>query len=291
MTARHKDDRPVYERSGRVALMRFWPAALATLLVALTMAYVWVLAYHAGLGYWLATPVVLVLPVAIAAYLAVVFGRCRNCAVAAILGIVAALVFHLGYFHADLVHQNGRQALLWFDLLPEFIGSRMANDGIQAQRQLLPRSETYNWLYAGAELLVISLIVTVAAVFPSLRGFCESCHRWMRSVAFHAEPGRGRDIADALASGELWQIPETEGQFVRIAEPQSWLEFEYCPGACEPGTSCAAYLTLKDHIGFTEHADVLMYQGRLTQDELASLARRVRALAFLELSAPTADSD
>ena len=167
----------------------------------------------------------------------------------------------------------------------------MANDGMQAERQMLPRNETYNWLYSGAELLVISLIVAGITVFRSLKGYCESCHRWMRSVAFHAEPGRANDIAEALARDELDEIPVTEGQFVRIGQPQSWLEFEYCPGVLEPVSDCAAYLTLKDHLGLTESAEVLMYQGRLTPDELQALAGRVSGLAFLGVSAPKSDAD
>ena len=89
MTPRHEVNRPTYERSGRVDWLRFMPAALVTLVIAATMAYVWFLASDAGLGYWLATPVVLALPVAIAGYVAVAVGRCRNRGVAAAFGIAA----------------------------------------------------------------------------------------------------------------------------------------------------------------------------------------------------------
>ena len=103
---------------------------MVTLLAAAGMAYCWFLLYDAGHGYWLATAVLTALPVVLAAYLAVVFGHCRNRAVAGALGVMATLVFQLGYFHADLVRQMGPEALLSFDQLPEFIGNRMANDGI-----------------------------------------------------------------------------------------------------------------------------------------------------------------
>ncbi|HKB03211.1 MAG TPA: hypothetical protein VKD90_13375 [Gemmataceae bacterium] len=279
-------DRPTYQRSGRVAWPRFLPAALGTLVVAGGMAYVWFLAYDAGWGYWLATPVVLALPIALAAYLAVGFGRCRNRWVAGVLGAVAAVVYHAGYFHADLVRVHGPPALTRIELLPEFIGDRMANDGVRVQNQVLPRSEAYNWFYSAVELLVLNLLIAGAAVYRSLFAYCEACGRWMRSVALRAEAGASYQIADALADGDPAAVPDVVGTGLAFRPVYAWLEFEYCPAAREPGHSCPAYLTLKEFRGGTEHPDVLMYQGRLTPAELDALADRVAALAFLRVSAP-----
>jgi hypothetical protein len=291
MARRRHDDRPVYERSGRVAWPRFLPAALLALLVAAGMAYCWFLAFDAGWGYWLATPIVLVLPVALAGYLAVGFGHCRNRFVAGGLGVLVAVVFHAGYFHADLVSQQGPAALTRLDSLPEFIAQRMATDGIKVQNDILPRSELYNWFYSAVELLVISMLVGAAAVYRSQKGYCESCRRWMRSLGFHAKPGASTDIAEALDTGDWSDVPVTVGQMPAIVRASSWLDFEYCPGARGPGSGCAAYLTLKEFTGTTEPAQVLMAQGRLEQDELDALAGRVAALAFLRVSAPTVTGD
>src|SRR5262249_23358059 len=245
------------------------------------MAYVWFLAFGAGLGYWLATPIVLVLPVGLAGYLAVGFGHCRNRVVAGTLGVLAALVFHAGYFHADLVHQKGRATLTRLDMLPEFIATRMANDGIRINNQLLPRSELYNWFYSSVELLVISLLVGAAAVYRSQKAYCESCHRWMRSIGLQAKPGASTDIAEALDTGDWSDVPITIGQMSAFARARSWLDFEYCPGAREKGSGCAAYLTLKEFTGSTEPQQTLIAQGRLEPDELDAIAGRVAALAFL----------
>lgn len=274
-----------------MAWPRFLPAALLTLLVAAAMAYVWFLAFGAGLGYWLATPIVLVLPVGLAGYLAVGFGHCRNRVVAGTLGVLAALVFHAGYFHADLVNQKGRATLTRLDMLPEFIATRMANDGIRINNQLLPRSELYNWFYSSVELLVISLLVGAAAVYRSQKAYCESCHRWMRSIGLQAKPGASTDIAEALDTGDWSDVPITIGQMSAFARARSWLDFEYCPGAREKGSGCAAYLTLKEFTGSTEPQQVLMAQGRLEPDELDAIAGRVAALAFLRVSAPPATAD
>src|SRR6476469_7653857 len=111
MTSRPNDDRPNYERSGRVDLLRLLPAAVVTLAFAAGMGYVWFRAFDAGLGLWLVIPALLILPVALAGYLAVGWGRCRSRGAAVALGIVATLVFHLGYCHADFVHQNGPATL------------------------------------------------------------------------------------------------------------------------------------------------------------------------------------
>src|SRR5829696_3235004 len=282
-------DRPVYERSGRVAWPRFLPAAVGTLLVAAGMAYVWFLAYDAGWGYWLATPIVLALPVALAAYLAVGFGRCRNRWVACALGVGAALVFHAGYFHADLVRRDGPDALTRLDSLPGFIAERMATDGVRVQNQVLPRREAYNWFYSATELLVLTLVIAGAAVYRSLFAYCESCGRWMRSVALRAKAGASYQIADALEDGDPAAIPKVVGTGLALQQVAAWLEFEYCPAAREPGHSCPAYLTLKEFRGGTEHPDVLLYQGRLTPGELDALADRVAALAFLSVSPPATE--
>jgi hypothetical protein len=291
MAPRRSIDRPVYERSGRVAWPRFLPAAVIALFVAAGMAYCWFLAFDAGWGYWLATAIVLVLPVALAAYLAVGFGRCRNRVVAGTLGVLAAVVFHAGYFHADLVNQRGPAALTRLDLLPEFIATRMANDGIRADNQFLPRSEFFNWFYSSVELLVLTLVVGATAVFRSQKGYCESCRRWMRSVGLHAKPGASTDIAEALDTGDWSDVPVTVGQMPAIVRASSWLDFEYCPGVRDPGGGCAAYLTLKEFTGSPQPPQVLMAQGRLEPDELDALAGRVAALAFLRVSAPPATAD
>src|SRR5262245_11452716 len=287
MTSRQILDRPIYERSGRVALPRFSPTAVATLAVAAGMAYVWFLAFDAGWGYWLVTPVVLALPVALAGYLAVGWGRCRSRGVAVVLGVVATLVFHLGYFHADLVRQNGPAALTRLDLLPEFIAHRMATDGVRVENHVLPRSQLYNWFYSGAELLVTGLIVTGLTVYRSLKGYCESCHQWMRSVAFQTKSGVSVDIADALETGEYADLPNAVGRLAGFNRAYSWVEFEYCPTVRGGGSECAAYLTLKEISGGSDPVEVLMYQGRLTSAELDALSQRLSALAFLRVSAPT----
>ena len=68
------------------------------------------------------------------------------------------------------------------------------------------------------------------------------------------------------------------------------MEFEYCPGLREPGSTCEAYLTLKEFPGGREQPKVLLNQGRLYPDELAALADRVAALGWLRVSAPPASA-
>jgi hypothetical protein len=288
--ARRRLDRPTYQRSGRVAWLRFLPLAIVTLLVAGGMAYVWFLAHDAGWGYWIITPAILALPVVWAAYVAVAVGRCRNRGVAGTLGVLASLVFYLGFFHAGLVDRDGADALTRLDRLPEYIAERMADGAGPFGRQWLPPGEFYSCFYAFVELLVVTMFIAGLAVYRSLFAYCESCGRWMRSIALRAPSGSAYDVADALEDGNWSDVPEIEGTGMFQARA-AFLEFEYCPNAREPGRSCPAYLTLREYHGGTEGQDQLMYQGRITADELTGLADRVEALSWLRVSAPTATEE
>jgi hypothetical protein len=231
------------------------------------------------------------LPIAVAAYVAVAFGHCRNCFVAVTFGILLALVFQFGYFHLDMIHEQGREANWQFDRLPNFVAGRMANDGLRVRNHILPRNETYNWLYAAAEQLILSVLIGGAALWPSLKGYCESCRRWMRSVAMHTEPGVSARIAKALRKGDWSRVPDDVRGGLRFGQPSAWLEFEYCPNVTRSTDGCEAYLTLRENRGGTEHPETLMYQGLLSRDELRALAERMPAFAFFRVSAPTPDGE
>jgi hypothetical protein len=284
MNLRQTKERPTYKRSGRVAWLRFVPCGLGTLLVAGGMGWCWFLVAGAGWGYWIVTAAVLALPVALTGYLAVALGHCRNSWVAGTLAFFAAVVFHAAYFHADFVRQLGPQAFWRIELLPKFIAGRMAVAAVLANNRILPGGEAVSWFYASTELLVVFLILAGAAIYRSRRGYCESCHRWMRFILFRTDPGTSEQIAHALES-DLSAIPVTVGRGM-MAAPAASVEFEYCPGLREPGGKCEAYLTLQEFPGGKEQPKVLLYQGRLQPDELVALADRVAALGWLRVSAP-----
>jgi hypothetical protein len=290
MPRRRHHDRPTYQRSGRVAWPRFLLAALVVFAIARGLGHIWFLLYDAGLGYWLIPPILLSLPLAIVAFIAVAAGHCRNRFVAGALGVAATFVFLFGYFHADLVHQQGWPAFWRLDRLPDFIAHRMATDGVQGANQILPHTEIYNYFYSAVELLIVSTIVAGLAVYRSLNAYCESCHRWMKSIAFRSDPVVSEEIADALQSGDWSAIPPAVGK-LRWGSEAAWLEFEYCPSLTQPGHDCSAYLTLKEFVGVSQHPEELMYQGRLDADELEALASRIAALSFLRVSAPIASDE
>jgi hypothetical protein len=277
--------RPTYQRSGRVAWPRFLPAALATLLVADGMAWCWFLARIHGWDYWLVTGAALALPVALAGYLAVVWGHCRNRWVAGALGLLAAVVYYAGYYHADFVHQFGPAMLTRLDLLPEFIQVRMILDALVMGRWILP-PQGLSWLLAVIQLAAAFGIIGGIAIARSRRAYCEHCRRWMRSIPLHSDPGKSAEIAEALEGGDLAAIPVTVGRIGVLGRPVSLLEFEYCPGLQEPDSPCAAYLTLQEVTNPKKRPEVLMYQGQLRPDEREALAVRLPVLAWLRVSAP-----
>src|SRR5262245_1023306 len=163
-----RNDRTTYQRSGRVAGLRFWPMAIVVLLVAVGMGYLWFLAYDAGHGYLIVTPAIMALPAAIAAFFAVRIGHCRNRFVAAALGIVAAAVLHVAYFHFDRVDRDGRDAIFRLEPLPAFVQERMATDGVGRPIGFLPHTELYNWLYTAANFVAIAFCIGGLAVYRSL---------------------------------------------------------------------------------------------------------------------------
>ena len=251
MRSRHPERRATYQRTGRVAWLRFLPAATATFVVAALMAVCWNLARRADIGFWIVTPLVLSLPIAMAGYLAVVIGHCRNRVVALFVGLLAAAVMCLGQFHADLVREQGWQSLTRLDLLPAFVADRVANIGHAGMRGFLPRGEIYSWLHVSIEFLVAGLIVAPLAVYRSNWAYCEACRRWLRFVSFRIDAGIADEIAEAIRHRDLAAIPKTAGRGP-FSSSGDWLDFEYCPNVCESDRECAAYLSLKEYAGATE---------------------------------------
>jgi hypothetical protein len=258
---------------------------LAALLVAGGMGWCWFLVTDAGWGYRFLTGLLLALPVVLACYLAVGLGHCRNSWVAGTLAFFAAVVYHAGFFYVGLVHMLGPQALWRIELLPEFTARHLAADAaLLAGNRMIPGGEATGWLIVGIDIIVVFLVIVGAAIYRSLRGYCETCRHWMRSIPFHAISGTGKQIARALAR-DLSAVPVTAGRGL-ISGPFASVEFEYCPGLREPGNECEAYLTLKEFPGGTKKPETLLYQGRLQSDELAVLAERVAPLGWLRVSAP-----
>jgi hypothetical protein len=284
MSLERNDQRPTYRRSGRVAWLRFVPAAFGALLVAAAMAWCWSLLRDSGRSYWLATGALLAVPVAVAGVMAVAWGHCRNRWVAGTFGLAAAVVFHAGYFYASLIRLVGPEALLHPRALPDFIRLRVRFEPIPAA---ILAGGILDWFHLAAQFALILLIIGGLTVSRSLRAYCEQCHRWMRTILLHSESGKAWGIVRALESGELSTIPATLGR-LGSPWPSSFVEFEYCPGLQEQGSKCNAYLTLKETTTVKEHPTVLMNQGQLRRDELDALAERLPALAWLRVSAAPA---
>lgn len=284
-----KTSKSDYQRSGRVSWLRFVPATIGVLVVSAGMAICWHLARRVDLGFWVITPLLLSLPIAIASYLAVLIGHCRNRPVAATLGVIAAAVFCAGAWHAEMVRLQGPAALTRIDLLPRFMAQEVAADAGLGPGRFLPRDHFFNWAFVTTEWLAIVVVVAGLAVYRSTWGYCESCRRWTRSILLTVDRGIAEEIADGLRHRDWQAIPVTVGRGPFVSNSDS-LEFEYCPGLTEKRDNCAAYLTLKAHPGdVTGFPRVLIRQRRLDTEELDALGRRVRALAFLRVSAPSAD--
>jgi hypothetical protein len=290
MTSLANRPRPTYERSGRVAWLRFLPAGLLALGAAAGMGWCWFLARAAGWDYWLLTGAVLALPVGLAGSMAVARGHCRNKGTADTLSVLALVVFFGAYFYSDMVGQLGPAALTRVDLLPEFIYQRVTNDPVPAfARKLSPRlAARWRPLIALTQMMAVAAVISGLTYRRSFRGYCENCGQWMRTILLHSEPGKATAIAGALENGDLQAIPVTTGRLSAPGQPFSSIEFEHCRGLQVPGSTCVAYLSLTEIISPRKFPNTLLSHGQLSPAELDVLAQRLPVLAWVRVSAPPA---
>lgn len=273
--------RGTYRRSGRVNWLRLAPFALLALAVSLGMAFCLFLAFRAGWYYYLVVPAVASAPVAVAARVAVGAGHCRNRAVAATLGLLAALVLYLGYFHIHLVAIVGPAAITRVDALPWFIAFRMQTDEIvDEDGQGANQSEVMNWTFFGAELVMLIAIVTIAASTRSNRVYCEHCGRWARRLLVQLPSGSAAAVGAALKSGRLGHLPEVPRPNKVLTAPCASFTVEYCrkPLGHAP---CPVYLTASELIG-RKGAQSVLGQAEVTPEELAAIAEKMPALGPAE---------
>jgi hypothetical protein len=245
------------------------------------MAWVLYLVFDAGWYYRMIVPAVACLPVAGAVYLAVGLGHCRNVWVAGFLGVVAGLVFYLGHFHAHLVSLAGPQALVRFDVLPEFITARMAGDvEVDVQGRVKPPRGGGNWVAFTIELLMVCTLVGLTGVMGARAAYCEDCRRWKRRLRATAAPGTGAQLVRALEGG-LEHLPPVAAYTVGVNRTCSIIEAEHCPAVPHGLPPCPVFLTVKESwekVGISQREKTLLRQAVVSPEEVEILADRIAAL-------------
>ena len=166
------------------------PYVLLTFLASATMAVALYKAFEGGFYYFVIAPFLASLPVAAVIFWSVAGGHCRNRAVAGILGLLAAAVLYLGYYHVHFVQtfrpMMGNAAIYRVDFLPRFISLRMKTDVVveEGGKEREP-SSAMNWFSFGLDFLVVIAMLIAVAVLRSGRVYCERCRRWSRRLVAH----------------------------------------------------------------------------------------------------------
>ena len=280
--------RPSYRPSGRVNLLAFFPLAGFALLVALGMGFALTKALHNGAFFVVFSPLLLGLPVAGAVFGAVRGGACRSRVVGGVLGLVAGLVYFLGYYQIDLAHRFGIRFLTRVDVLPRYIEWRVKTDvsrkvGAKDDAPAAPRPGdtadlVFRWVKFGLNGLVAVLPAVVVGVGQAARPYCERARRWLVSHPVRLPADVAEPAAAAVYSGNAEGLAAAlRPAAAPPADPQGYtlLTVEYVPG--EPDSP--VYLTIAAVTGAdrpkTTRVQWLVPRSLLTADEAAALTAGV----------------
>lgn len=285
MSGDSESERSVYRPSGKVNWLRlpFW--TLATLLVSLGMAWCLYLIFEWGWYYFIIVPFLVSLPVLGAVCLAVHASRCRSRFVAAMLGVVAAVVFYLGYFHIHMVSLFGPQLVSRVDLLPQFVQVRMELDQVVDERgKKSVRGPIHNWVHFGIELLGLTVMMGIVAAGRARRAYCESCGCWTRKQTVYGPPGCGFAVHDALRQGAWEGLTKVPALAANPSESRSVFDLEYCPAAVKDRCRTPAFLSIRElevtgkgKSGGTK-TNELLKQAELSAEELQALSQKIPAI-------------
>jgi hypothetical protein len=274
---------PHYVPSGRVNVASLVPVLLASVVVALGMAFV-LLQTERRLYLPFVTPMLLGLPVFAAIGLSVRFGLCRNRGLGALIGVLLVFVYYAGYWElsylSNVVARGPRMVAACARIgrlpgLPGYVVFRCKHPAPLNLRRGGPNGRFPSlWgtllgtILIGGETLLVTAAGARVGRSAAARAFSERSLRWTSRLEFRLPLAAREAVEEAIEHGDwpaLAELPRASS--VVNAHTNSLLfQLEYIrDSADEP-----AYLTLLANQGGT--SSVLTRQRLLTSDDLATLA-------------------
>lgn len=241
-----------YEPSGNVDWERFGPMALLVLIGAAALAEGMNLLTAAGWYLLFLVPLFAAVLVCGLMWKAIRIGRCRWPAMAAWLGILAALVLYLGQFYFGMISEAGIEAAPRLDLLPRYIDYRMKTEVThdaakpdypgRGDKEPIP---VMNWFQFIFEFGLILFLIPFLSYRMCARPYCEECRRWKEQSVILFPPGSAGQIAGMFESGRLGELPALAPPVAQSGKKFTSVVVETCQ---EPafGRSCPVYFSVKE---------------------------------------------
>lgn len=236
-----------YQPSGKIALLRFAPLALLSLIVTGGAAWILRLA-EADYYYFFFTPILCSLPVMGALWGALRLGRCRNQRVGAVLGCTLMMFFYLGYWHLSYVHFmiNGsreyglpatraelRQVSGRSDHIGYFIYRNRTDviDSEGTKKEHDPADEIFGYIFRGMEFVMLVGLGIGIGVSQSGRVFLEEQRRWAKRRDFLISPAMVGEVSRLITDGKWEDLGRIDRvlAFGRQDKLRVTLSFEYLP--------------------------------------------------------------
>ena len=247
--------RTSYYCSGRVNWSRFLPWTLLLAAASAGIAALLMLLFVAGHYYILLVPALAALAIAGLTGLAIGQGHCRSVWVGSATGFLAGALMYFGHYYAEMVHDFGPKAAGHVEWLPKYIRFRMATQVIRdtydsrdndSRARRHAGGSVFNWLFLGAETVIVLGLTTTWGYRRSRKGYCETCQRWMTRELTEFEPDKAPQLVEALQTGSARSLAALCAAPAFSTLPNTTVALEVCPSLKE-GTArdCPVFLSIK----------------------------------------------
>lgn len=199
----------VQYRSDSSAAWHLLPIAIGLSLIA-AVGVAWIMEFLFLVGWYLIVLVPFLCGLAMGGIvvLMVVWSRCRNCWMAAAIGVLVGVVCYLGYYGWGMKNDLPANVPWRLDILPAYIEFRMENDiqqdvgGAHGPQPKKP-SAFLNWFTFFWEFAVIVGITGSAGWTWARRAYCVELGRWMRRETAYFALGTEQLFLEALRANSL----------------------------------------------------------------------------------------
>lgn len=254
LTYRAVSDR--YAESGRIGPL-FIPMTALTVLLAVAMGWVLFQAEMHDMYWYVISPLVVAVPVAVSLWLAIRWGKCRNVLLAMVISVGMLLVYlgaywQVGYQKLVVAHGPAAVTLVRQSTgLPGALGSFVLHARLTTPQSHPGKTsdptratEVSNYLFHGLEAVTLAILACGIGKAASRRVFYEDLGKWAKSLKLLFPPFHATQAAGAVDSEDwhaLASLPRLSNDISNRANANGlWVEFEYV----EPLGTNPPYITL-----------------------------------------------